>query len=99
MVALLIFQDESHDQGNDRVSAGLCYKFVLRERVLLGAGVARRRFKQPLDRCLRHTASSNHVLADTKRDTAASTTPQRVVVSHPAGRAQACLAMPTPQGW
>jgi hypothetical protein len=50
MVALLILQDEPHDQGDDRVSAGLSDELVLGESVLLGGGVALDRVKQPLDR-------------------------------------------------
>src|SRR5579859_7636908 len=50
MVALLIIEDEPHDQGDHRVSAGPGDELVLGERVLLGAGVALHGLQEPLDR-------------------------------------------------
>lgn len=50
MVALVIFQDEPHEQRDDRASAGVSHELVLGECVLLGAGVPLHRFEQPLDR-------------------------------------------------
>ena len=50
MVALLVLENESHDQGNDRVSAGLSHEFVLGESVLLGPGVALHCLQETLGR-------------------------------------------------
>ena len=50
MVALLILQDEPHDQRHDRVSTGLSHELILGECVLFGGGVPLHRLKQPVDR-------------------------------------------------
>jgi hypothetical protein len=49
MVALLILQDEPHDQGDHRISASLSHKRILRQCTLLGPGVPLDRFEEPLD--------------------------------------------------
>ncbi len=49
-MALLVFQDQPHDQGDNRVSAGFSHERILRECVLLGARVPLHCFQERPER-------------------------------------------------